>query len=110
MPDSGAPIHIELVYAQAQHAVAKNLTLAAGATVADALRLAAQDAQFEAVDLKDATLGIYGLVVEPDQLLSDGDRIEIYRPLAEDPKAARRKRARASSGGRMPPGRAPAGS
>jgi putative ubiquitin-RnfH superfamily antitoxin RatB of RatAB toxin-antitoxin module len=33
-------------------------------------------------------------VVQRDQLFRDGDRIEIYRPLAQDPKAARRKRAR----------------
>jgi putative ubiquitin-RnfH superfamily antitoxin RatB of RatAB toxin-antitoxin module len=29
----------------------------------------------------------------PDTLLSDGDRIELYRPLIADPKAARKKRA-----------------
>ena len=31
-----------------------------------------------------------------DIRLGDGDRIEIYRPLAEDPKIARRKRVRSS--------------
>jgi hypothetical protein len=29
-----------------------------------------------------------------DQILEDGDRVEIYRPLAADPKLARRARAK----------------
>jgi putative ubiquitin-RnfH superfamily antitoxin RatB of RatAB toxin-antitoxin module len=31
-------------------------------------------------------------VARRDQPLKDGDRIEIYRPLMEEPKLARRKR------------------
>jgi putative ubiquitin-RnfH superfamily antitoxin RatB of RatAB toxin-antitoxin module len=37
-------------------------------------------------------VGIFGKVVQRDQPLQDGDRIEIYRPLAEEPKLARRNR------------------
>jgi len=33
--------------------------------------------------------------VQPDSVLSDGDRVEIYRPLQVDPKQARRLRAAA---------------
>ncbi|MGH8313045.1 MAG: RnfH family protein, partial [Gammaproteobacteria bacterium] len=40
-------------------------------------------------------LGIFGRAVVPQQLLRDGDRVEIYRPLQVDPKQARRKRAHA---------------
>jgi uncharacterized protein len=39
-------------------------------------------------------VGIFGRVCDPGQLLADGDRVEIYRPLAADPKSARRARAR----------------
>jgi len=39
-------------------------------------------------------VGIFGKVVEEDAPLTDGDRVEIYRPLAADPKEARRRRAR----------------
>jgi hypothetical protein len=38
-------------------------------------------------------LGIYGRVVAPSATLAHGDRVEIYRPLALDPKEARRRRA-----------------
>jgi uncharacterized protein len=39
-------------------------------------------------------VGIFGRVASRDMKLSDGDRVEIYRPLVEEPKLARRKRAR----------------
>ena len=39
-----------------------------------------------------ASYGIWGRVVAPEQLLRDGDRLELYRPLTVDPKVARRER------------------
>ncbi|WP_386081813.1 RnfH family protein [Vreelandella sp. F11] len=44
----------------------------------------------------EAPLGIFGKAIrEPDtHLLRDGDRVEIYRPLAIDPKSARLERAK----------------
>jgi putative ubiquitin-RnfH superfamily antitoxin RatB of RatAB toxin-antitoxin module len=39
-------------------------------------------------------LGIFSRRVTADDLLHDGDRVEIYRPLTLDPKDARRRRAR----------------
>jgi putative ubiquitin-RnfH superfamily antitoxin RatB of RatAB toxin-antitoxin module len=87
-------IMVEIVYAEAQRSVVKSLSLPQGARLADALLLAAQDAELQGIDFKRAPLGIFGQLVQRDQVLSDGDRIEIYRPLAEDPKIARRKRAR----------------
>ncbi len=89
-------IMVEIVYAEAQRSVVKSLSLPQGARLADALLLAAQDAELQGIDFNRAPLGIFGQLVQRDQVLSDGDRIEIYRPLAEDPKIARRKRARSS--------------
>lgn len=72
------------------------LDLPQGATVADALELArakigaAADAAFWAR----APVGVFGELCKRDRRLVEGDRIEIYRPLAVDPKAARRERAR----------------
>jgi uncharacterized protein len=86
-------IRIEIVYAEQQRSVVKSLMMAQGELIADALRLAALDEDFQGVDLANATVGIYGSVASRDRPLKDGDRIEIYRPLAEEPKLARRKRA-----------------
>jgi uncharacterized protein len=86
-------IRIEIVHAQAQRNIAKSLRMPQGACVADALKLAAADQDFLGIDLSGSVVGIFGKVVGRDQQLEDGDRIEIYRPLAEEPKLARRKRA-----------------
>ncbi len=69
------------------------LRLDAPATVADALRLAGEDPRFAGIDLHTASVGIFGAVVARGQVLVEGDRIEIYRSLAVDPKLARRRRA-----------------
>ncbi|MGH8765233.1 MAG: RnfH family protein [Burkholderiales bacterium] len=39
-------------------------------------------------------LGLFGQRIPPLQVLRDGDRVEILRPLAADPKEARRRRAK----------------
>ena len=66
-------------------AQARSLNLPAGATVRDALAASGLGGQ---------AFGIFGKRVELDHRLADGDRVEIYRPLAMDPKEARRQRAR----------------
>ena len=95
-------LKVEIVYALAQRSVVKALEVPAGATLNDALKLAAADPMFRELDLSQAPVGVYGKVASRDQLLNDGDRIEIYRPLLEDAKLARRKRAnpKASKSGR----------
>jgi putative ubiquitin-RnfH superfamily antitoxin RatB of RatAB toxin-antitoxin module len=86
-------IRIEIVYAQPQRSIAKSLTLPPGALIADALKSAALDEEFQGLDLANATVGIFGQVASRDRPLKEGDRIEIYRALLEEPKLARRKRA-----------------
>jgi len=50
------------------------------------------------LDLDRAPLGIYGERVSEDTLLKEGDRVEIYRPLQQDPMELRRQRAALASG------------
>jgi putative ubiquitin-RnfH superfamily antitoxin RatB of RatAB toxin-antitoxin module len=88
-----ASLQVEIVYAQPQRSTVKVLALAPGSSVGDALAVAALDADFSGVDLAASPIGIFGRVVPRDRALVDGDRIEIYRPLVEEPKTARRRRA-----------------
>jgi putative ubiquitin-RnfH superfamily antitoxin RatB of RatAB toxin-antitoxin module len=90
---SDAPLEIEIVYAEPQRVILKTLRLPPGSRVADALRLAALDPDFTGVDLANSALGIFGRLTRTDHALQEGDRIEIYRPLAADPKVSRRARA-----------------
>jgi putative ubiquitin-RnfH superfamily antitoxin RatB of RatAB toxin-antitoxin module len=90
---TGPSVRVEIAYAEPHRAIVKIFLLAAGSRVADALQLAARDPDFAALHPVTAAVGIFGRVVRPDHPLKDGDRVEIYRPLAADPKAARRARA-----------------
>ena len=75
---------VEVVAAYPDGAQTRSVNLPAGATVRDALG---------ASGLEGHAFGIFGKRVELDHRLNDGDRVEIYRPLALDPKEARRRRA-----------------
>ena len=81
-------IRVEVVRALAERVDAVALTLPAGATVAQAIDASG----IPGVDLD--AVGIFGRRVPPATRLADGDRVEIYRPLALDPKEQRRRRAR----------------
>jgi putative ubiquitin-RnfH superfamily antitoxin RatB of RatAB toxin-antitoxin module len=89
-----ADLAIEVVYAEPQRAIARTYRLIPPATIEDVLRQAAADAAFAGVDVLNATVGVFGRAVSRAEPLCDGDRVEIYRPLAADPKIARRNRAR----------------
>jgi putative ubiquitin-RnfH superfamily antitoxin RatB of RatAB toxin-antitoxin module len=86
-------ITIEVVYALAERQTVIILEIEPGTTAAEAVRLSRLSEQDQAIDARTATIGIHGREVEPGTVLSDGDRVEIYRPLRADPKLARRRRA-----------------
>lgn len=67
------------------------LTLPAGATVADALRVSGLLAR-HALASEGLRLGVWCRMRDADTPLRDRDRVEIYRPLTVDPKEARRQR------------------
>lgn len=81
------------------------------ATVADALQQSGFTAAFGALDPWSQGVGVFGQARQADSALSDGDRVEIYRPLCFDPKESRRRRAdhrrtkaaRATKGGKRRP-------
>lgn len=69
-----------------------SLQLPVGASVADALAASVAAGYLEQVAASHALCGIWGRVVQPDDSVCDGDRVELYRPLTVDPKVARRER------------------
>ncbi len=95
-------LEVEVAWALPGRALLKSCRLPPGATAADALRAAAADAEFAAAGVTAAgvpagcAIGIFGQVVGLARVLEPGDRVEIYRPLAADPKSARRARVRAA--------------
>lgn len=83
-------IRVEVVLAWPDRADARPLQLADGATVADAIAAAAIGGSENC-----PAVAVHGLLAKASQVLNDGDRVELLRPLVADPKDNRRKRARA---------------
>jgi putative ubiquitin-RnfH superfamily antitoxin RatB of RatAB toxin-antitoxin module len=90
---------VEVVHATPQRQVLLAVTLPAGSTVAQAIEQSGIRAHFPALAVDPDAVGIFGRKVPLDQVLQQGDRVEIYRPLQADPRESRRQRAAAGSVG-----------
>jgi len=88
-----ADLRVSVVYAEPGRHFVRDLDVAPGTTVAEAIRLSAiaELANLSEADL--SRVGIFGKPVATNATVRDGDRVEIYRPLKIDPKEARRRRA-----------------
>jgi len=86
-------IHVEVVLAMPERQDLIALELVVGSTVADAITQSGFVEIYEGFELDLAKVGIFGQKTSPEQVLRDGDRVEIYRPLIADPKEVRRQRA-----------------
>jgi len=82
-----ATISVEVVLALPERQTLHRVQLPAGSTIEAALAASGM------TGMSADRVGIYGKVVPAGTVLNDGDRVEIYRPLAADPKALRRARA-----------------
>ena len=79
---------VELLRAWPRRFERHELELAAGSRVSDALSAAGVTDDPETV-----AYAVYGVRVDRQAVLHEGDRIELLRPLQTDPKDARRRRA-----------------
>jgi len=81
-------MRVEVLIAWPDHYQSRLLELADGATVSEAIAEAALPGAGEADGV-----AVHGTIARPQQVLHDGDRVELLRPLLADPKEARRRRA-----------------
>ncbi|WP_096461456.1 RnfH family protein [Sulfurifustis variabilis] len=88
-----AAIRVEVAYARPEVQAVERVVLPAGGTVLDAIRASGLLERFPEIDLAKARVGIFGLAAQLGDSVEEGDRVEIYRPLVADAKAARRERA-----------------
>jgi putative ubiquitin-RnfH superfamily antitoxin RatB of RatAB toxin-antitoxin module len=73
------------------------LELPQGSTVADAVRASGLLPRHGLSGLEGLAMAVWGRAVSADSTLRDRDRVELLRPLAVDPKEARRLRYRGQS-------------
>lgn len=86
-------MQVEVVFALPERQVLLTVNLSAGATVADALEVSRIARQFPGENLDALQAGLWGQPIERDRQVKDGDRVELFRPLAMDPREARRLKA-----------------
>ncbi|WP_234096597.1 RnfH family protein [Citrobacter portucalensis] len=94
---ASAKIVVEVAYALPEKQYLQRLTLQQGATVEEAIRASGLLELRTDIDLSKNKVGIYSRPVKLADVLQDGDRVEIYRPLIADPKELRRQRAEKSA-------------
>lgn len=93
MPD----ISVEVVYALPEKQYQLYVKVEQGSTVAQAIQQSGILELRREIDLSSNKVGIYSRAVKLSDVVDEGDRIEIYRPLIADPKELRRQRAERSA-------------
>lgn len=93
-------ITVEVAYALPERQRILSVQVPAGTTALQAARLSGITREFPDIDLDAADMGVFSknldgktLPLPADYVLKPRDRVEIYRPLIADPKAARAQRA-----------------
>lgn len=97
----GSLIKVEIAYATPERQLIVPLNVSVGTTALEAVRQSNIAAEFSEIDIDKDPMGIFSKPLDgkgrpkPDEyMMCAGDRVEIYRPLIIDPKAARLDRAK----------------
>lgn len=90
-------IDIEVAYALPEKQALISEQVPKDSTIAEALALSRIHQLVEGLEIKDGMVGIFSKVAKMTHVLQAGERIEIYRPLINDPKEARRRKAEAAA-------------
>lgn len=84
-------MHIGVAYADKFKQTWLKLDVPDDSTVREAIERSGLLAQFPEIDLGQNKVGIFGKLTKLDAGLSDGDRVEIYRPITADPETVERR-------------------
>jgi len=86
-------MRVAVAYVGATEQFLRLLEVKPGTTLRAAIEQSGVLARCPEIDLGVCKVGVFGRVTDLDQILVDGERAEIYRPLIADPKQARKRRA-----------------
>jgi putative ubiquitin-RnfH superfamily antitoxin RatB of RatAB toxin-antitoxin module len=88
-------IKVEVAYATPEKQLIVELDVELGTNMKQAAINSGIEKEFDGLDVASCPLGLFGRkVAKPElEILREGDRVEIYRPLIIDPKQARLNRA-----------------
>ncbi|MFK7892473.1 MAG: RnfH family protein [Granulosicoccus sp.] len=92
-------IRVEVVYARPESQQMCELSIEPGTTARSALQKAVSCGMLDidhSIAADSVPLGVFGQLVDDAYQLADKDRVEILRPLLQDPMQRRRRRAKDS--------------
>lgn len=86
-------IVVEVAYAYPEKYFLKKVYLDSPVSIQNVIVQSGILEKYREIDLRQNKIGIFSRLVKLTDLVENGDRIEIYRPLTADPKEIRRQRA-----------------
>ncbi len=84
-------MNVGIAYADKFRQTWMKLEVPDGSTVKEAIEFSGILKQFPDVDLETQAVGIFGKITKLDAKVTDGDRVEIYRPITADPETVERR-------------------
>ena len=84
-------MNVGVAYDNGKKQVWLKLEVPDGSTVRDVIDLSKLLEMFPEIDLKSQKVGIFGRATKLDTEVSDGNRVEIYRPIVADPETVERR-------------------
>ena len=87
-------IDVQVCHIAPRQQFLRMVRLKQGSTVEQAITASGVLQEFSDISLEQIKVGIYSRIKSLDTILTQNDRVEIYRPLLVDPMAARRTRAK----------------
>ena len=88
-------LRVQVVYALPQRQIVVDVALGRGATVGEAVVKSELLQRYPQIAGEPLNCAVFGRVVSLTDVLRDGDRVEVLRPLLVDPKEQRRQAAKA---------------
>lgn len=86
-------LNVEVVYALPEQQFVIPMIVKVGTTIEQVIQQSGLLQKRRDIDLAVNRVGIFGRMMKLTDLVNEGDRVEIYRPLKADPKEIRRRRA-----------------
>ena len=86
-------LQVEVAYVNDRQSYLLTLSVPHRMSIAEVIEMSGILQQCPEIDMAVNRVGIHSKLREPGDLVSGGDRVEIYRALLADPKDSRRRRA-----------------
>ena len=89
--DKNTRVEVEVAYARPEIQSVTTIRVVAGTPAREVLRLSKLSENYPEIDISTCPIGVFGTRIDGNYVVQAGDRIEVYRPLARNPREARRE-------------------